>query len=180
MPNTEKPRTSYKRGRGRAYLWILENAGHDGDECLWWPFNKDTKGYGQVGYCGKVLRAHRIMCQIAWGDPPTPKHQASHECGNGSRGCVNPKHLKWKTNSENQKDKRRHGTHYNGRTGRRSKLTARQQAEIQALKGIVPIMELAKRYGVKRGTIDRWHRIARDGYDKNSIRPKKSASVSSD
>ena len=134
-----------------------------GDDCLPYPFCRDSKGYGQCGLNGKVLRAHRLMCQIAWGDPPTPKHQAGHDCGNGAKGCCNPRHLSWKTNGENQLDKRRHGTHDNGggRTGG-GKLTKEQIKQIQALRGVVPITALADMYGVKRGTIDRWHRMARD------------------
>lgn len=164
------------------YEWLLANCGRVwtlGDECLIWPFGRDTKGYGQCWHDGKIRRAHRLMCQLVNGPPPTEKHQAGHDCGNGSGGCVDPRHLKWKTNAENQKDKRLHGVHFNGGYGRYGKLTKQQVAEIQALKGVVTIVELANRYGVKRGTIDRWHRIARDGYDFNSVGNRRNSRLAS-
>lgn len=164
------------KGKGKGIAWLRDHIAYSGDDCLRWPYSRDTKGYGSFGYCGKVLRAHRMMCELAHGEPPTPKHQASHECGNGANACCNPRHLSWKTNGENQRDKRRHGTADNG-GGRTNggKLSPRQRHEIRALKGIVPIMELATRYGVKRGTIDREHRIARYGYDTNATNLRKSA-----
>jgi len=46
------------------------------------------------------------------GKPPTSKHHASHQCG--VRACVNKRHLSWKTPSENEQDKRMHGTYSRG------------------------------------------------------------------
>lgn len=33
------------------------------------------------------------MCELVYGKPPMPKHQAAHNCGKGNLGCINPKHL---------------------------------------------------------------------------------------
>src|SRR5260221_7707756 len=163
--NTEKPKRkghpSPNNGRGKGILWIKANVDFAGDECLIWPLSCDSKGYARVGINGKPVSATRFMCELVNGAPPTPKHQAGHTCGKGHLGCCHPKHLKWITNSENQLAKRQHGTHRNNSAGPRGILTQSQRHEIVLLKGIVPIVELAKRYGVKRGTIDRLHRIAR-------------------
>jgi hypothetical protein len=41
-----------------------------------------------------------------------------HSCGNGDKGCVNPKHLRIGTPSENNADTLEHGTHRNQNTGK--------------------------------------------------------------
>ena len=176
MQNSKKREGDGRRRDSATYRWIVDNASYEGNDCLIWPFGgKDTKGYGVFGRLGKMLLAHRVMCQIAWGDPPSPQHQASHECGNGHLGCVNPNHLRWKTRSENMLDKRKHGTSGNGGGNTDGgKLTPQQKSEIRALRGVVSVQELARRYGVKRGTIDRQHRILRYGYDPNDQRSRKS------
>lgn len=90
-------------GDGLALLQSL--VGHDGDECITWPFSTNPQGYGQTYYCGEVMGAHRVMCILEHGAPPTPEHQAAHWCGRGRDGCINPKHLRWATAKENIADK---------------------------------------------------------------------------
>lgn len=144
-------------GKGRGLKWLQEHVSHDGDECLIWPFGKNHQGYGQLGYCGKVRKAHHIMCLLAHGPAPADRPQAAHSCGNGSGGCVHPRHLSWKNNSENQRDRRAHGSP-EGAIGRRTRLTPMQISEIQEAKGKIPQLTLAAQFGVKRGTIEYWHR----------------------
>lgn len=151
--------------------WLRVRVNHDGGECLFWPFGRDDKGYGQVTAFDRVRKAHRVMCELAHGIPPTPKHQASHTCGKGHLGCVNPKHLEWKTNSENQLDRRKHGTHL-GSIGSRTRLTPDQITEIRSLKGVLSKVKLAEKFGVKRGCIDYWHR-----HDRQPLPPGQSESA---
>lgn len=145
--------------------WLTDRVNHSGAECLIWPFSKNQKGYGQVSIGpGDIRKAHRVMCTLAHGEPPTPKHLASHTCGNGHLGCVNPKHLRWQTNSENQLDRRRHGTSQSDVGTNPRKLSKQSIAEIKFLRGKVTTLELAKRYGVVHGTIDYHHRKARQAH----------------
>lgn len=143
--------------RGEAIAWVMAHIDHDGEECLIWPFtrNNGETGYGQVKYDGKIRRVHRVMCQIRHGEPPTPDHEAAHECGNGMQGCVNPKHLVWKTRSENQLDRKRHGTAATSLHGSRGKISRQQRQEIREMKGSMTQREIAKRYGVHFETISR-------------------------
>lgn len=138
---------------GPAGQWLVEHVGYDGQDCLIWPFGRDTHGYANVQYDGKVRRGHRVMCQLANGDPPTPKHQAAHNCGNGHLACVHPRHVEWKTGSENQFDRRRHGTHGNGGVGRRGKLNPDKVRAIRAARGKVTQRELAAQYGISDATV---------------------------
>ena len=112
------------KGKGKTFAWLIARVDYQGDDCLPWPFCRDGRvGRGRMGHEGKRPWAHRLMCELAHGPPPTPKHQAAHECGKGHYGCVNPRHLAWKTNSENQLDRRKNGNmlrNPHGRTLHRS------------------------------------------------------------
>lgn len=76
---------------GEAQKWMAAHVANHGDECLLWPFSGNWNGYGHLGIKGKIHKAHRIMCKLAHGEPPTSKHVAAHSCHNPP--CVNPKHL---------------------------------------------------------------------------------------
>jgi len=90
-------------GEGLQFLNSLFD--HQGEECVTWPFSRTPQGYGQTFFCAEVMGAHRVMCILKHGEPPTPDHQAAHSCGKGRDGCVNPKHLRWATPKENIADK---------------------------------------------------------------------------
>lgn len=135
--------------------WLIAHVGYNGDNCLTWPKAKNGEGYGQCAVGRKVRKANRLMCRLVHGEPPTSRHVAAHSCNNGHLGCVNPRHLSWKTHAENVEDKRRAGACGKPR-GSRTKLTAEQIAEIRSLKGIVNGHELAKRYGLRRPAMRYW------------------------
>lgn len=132
--------------------WLLEHVGYQGDECLFPPFRASQGGYHYFMADSVVQSAHRWMCEQAKGPPPSPAHHAAHSCGRGDQGCLNPNHLDWKTNSQNQLDRRAHGTAKGGK-GNRWKLTPEKVAEIRAQKGKEAIKSLADRFGVKDATI---------------------------
>lgn len=136
---------------GSGLKWLHEHKDYSGDFCLLWPFGR-TEGYGTFGAggSGKLKYAHRYMCELVHGPAPTPKHQAAHECGNGGGGCVNPKHLKWKTPSENMCDKTAHGTQTPGPKG---KITIEQAREIQALRGKMKQRDIAEMFGISRSNV---------------------------
>lgn len=146
-----RPRTE----RTDAMIWLEAHASHAGDDCLIWPFTRsEQRGYGWVFYKDQRLYAHRLMCEFVHGPAPADKPQASHSCGNGHLGCVNPRHLSWKSNSENQLDRRQHGTV----RPRPVRLNALQIEAARLLKGRMTIEKIATMFGVKRGCIEYWHR----------------------
>lgn len=149
-----------KAGDGKCIRWLREHVNYVGADCLIWPFHRNSqKGYGDLGYNGRQLYAHRLMCELVHGPAPADRPQAAHSCGNGHLGCVNPLHLSWKSNSENQLDRQTHGTREPTNTGwGRTKLTVAQIQEIRALRGIETQVNLAKRFGVKPGCIEYWHK----------------------
>lgn len=143
----------HNKGKGDCVMWLRNHAFYDGSNCLIWPFTRNTKGYGYLGFEGKVIRAHRFMCTLFRGLPPSPKHEAAHSCGNGHKGCVNPHHLHWKTRIENERDKLLHGTNAWANRPKRLKLTVAQVAKIRALKGKKSHSYLSKKFGVSENTI---------------------------
>lgn len=156
-----EPRTarSHRAGKGAAIEWIRAHVGHQGDDCLIWPFSRRNNGYGQYGLNGKGgLYPHREMCRLAHGEPPTPNHEAAHSCGKGHDGCVHPQHLSWKTASENHLDRRRHGTAATNLWGNKGKLTAAQKEQMRALKGTMTQVEIGAMFGVPFQTVSRIQR----------------------
>lgn len=146
---------SYNRGKGAVVAWLRELASHQGNECVRWPFARVRNGYGQFSYLGKLGYAHRFMCELVNGAPPSPEHHASHSCGKGRQGCVNPRHLEWKTASENHLERRRHGTAATNTWGTSGKLSADTVEAIRRLEGLTTNMELARRFDVSVDTIRR-------------------------
>lgn len=100
-PNKARGRPSPHRGKGPGLAWLKAHVAYEGEGCLIYPFSRNEKGYGQVGVNGKILKAHRVMCTLAHGEPPEPWYHAAHSCHKGHDGCVHPKHLDWKTPTEN-------------------------------------------------------------------------------
>lgn len=145
---------SSRRGEGKTAKWLFDHAAYAGDDCLAWPFSRHPTGYGSFGYLGEMHYAHRFMCEIAHGDAPFDKTYASHSCGNGHKGCVNPKHLSWKTPTDNQLDRGRHGTKARG--GRVTSFTARQVTEMRRLRATKTQEQIAKIFNTTRSTIRYW------------------------
>jgi hypothetical protein len=128
----------------------------EGDECGLWPFGKNTTGYGIISLDGKQMLASRYACERVNGPPPTPKHEAAHLCGNGHLGCVTGKHLVWKTRTENQADRVKHGTTNRGERQGQSKL---KEADVRAIRELlangVPPMRIGAQFGVSDAAIYR-------------------------
>lgn len=122
------------------------------DDCIEWPFYKNSGGYGIIRQGEKTIVAHRVCLTLAYGEPPTPEHQASHApviCHN--RACINPRHLSWKTRTENNHDTFLDGTHNRGERSGRSKLTVK---EVRAIRTDTrPHRKIATDYEVGATTI---------------------------
>jgi len=140
-----------------AEQWLDDHKGYQHDYCLIWPFARESRvGRGIIGSngSGRSQWAHRVMCEMVNGPPPTPKHQAAHTCGNGDQGCVNPNHLKWRTNSENQLERYRvHGRGNPNANGFKGRFTPEQITRMRSQYGEFTQVKLAEMYGCSLGTV---------------------------
>lgn len=137
--------------RGAPLRFLCGHVSHRGDECLIWPFSKNSHGYAWIA--AKYTGASRMMCAMAHGEPPSLAHQAAHSCGNGHLGCVNPAHLRWALPTENNADKVAHGTVNRGELNGASILTKEDILFIRASRGRVSGKTLAVQFGVAPTTI---------------------------
>jgi hypothetical protein len=134
--------------------WIDRHKDYDGDDCLRWPFSTLTNGYGTIQTKdGRKRIASRVMCEAAHGMPPKDDMQAAHSCGNGNKGCVNPRHLRWATVIDNCHDRYDHGTHLYGEKAPWSKLTEDQARMAKYDLAHLTAAEVANILGVKPTTI---------------------------
>lgn len=139
---------------GEPLAWLLAHIDHEGEGCLIWPFGRLPKGYGKFRRPdGSETTAHRYMCEVAHGEPPTPNHEAAHSCGKGFDACVHPGHLRWATRSENHADKVEHGTDQRGEKHHMSVLSAGDIQEIRSLSGVMTQREIAAKFGISQAHV---------------------------
>jgi hypothetical protein len=140
---------------GEPMKWLMMHVAYDGEGCLEWPFGKMTTGYGSIAPLekgkGKNTCSHIIMCQEAHGYKPSVRHQVAHSCGN--RGCVNPRHLRWATQSENEADKEIHGRLNYARGEAIGNAKLKSEDVLRIVKDARSGSQIAKEYGVDKTTI---------------------------
>jgi hypothetical protein len=99
---------------------VTSRAGKDCNCCKWQPELLPTrfhehrvKGSGThylnvpIGKTGKrtiLEKAHRLMCFSLHGPPPPDKPHARHICSNKGGRCINPYHVVWSNQQENNDD----------------------------------------------------------------------------
>lgn len=148
------PMFSARAASGSLKRWVEEHSDHQGDECLPWPFSRAKDGRPvTVIVDGVRMIAHRYMCILRHGPPPSSIHQTAHSCGMGHNACMNPAHLRWATGSENQSDREAHGTSNIGAQHPGAKLTKEIVEEIRSLNGLEMQKVTALRFGVTRSHI---------------------------
>lgn len=143
---------------GEAYRYYRDIVlTYNGDECLSWPYARDSGGYGRLRVAGKGQSVHRLICEEANGPPPSGEHEAAHSCGRGHEACVAKRHLFWKTPKENSSDKFVHGTVTRGEVNSSAKLTENDVRSIRSLRGVMPQSKIASLFGVGQSCVGKIH-----------------------
>lgn len=132
------------------FRWLEEALAQETDSCITdWPFRFNPKGYTVFWDGAEYHNGHRYICRRTRGEPPAPRDDAAHSCGN--RVCLNKRHLSWKPHRENLEDRRGHGTLPLGEICYQAVLTEAQVREIRTARGTQ--QKLADKYGVSAGTV---------------------------
>jgi hypothetical protein len=100
--------------------------------CWVWLRGRTAKGYGQLDFGGKTVKANRYSFFLEHGRWPEP--QCLHRCDN--RACVRPSHLFEGTNDDNVQDKVSKGRQavQRGEASPRAKLNDAKVIQIRALR----------------------------------------------
>lgn len=116
------------------------------------PHLNKKDGRLHVGVNGQTTHVSTIVCEAWHGRRPE-----GLECAHGDGNPLNnsPQNLRWATHTENESDKRKHGTLLLGERHHQAKLTEDNVREIQATyaTGTVSSHELGRQYGVAASTI---------------------------
>lgn len=113
-----------------------------------------TNGYRKVNLSRETVLVHRLTCEAFHGPAPTPEHEVAH--GDGDRANNVEVNLRWATTTENQADRKLHGTYTFGETHSAAKLNDQQVREIKSSVGKAAL--IAPRFGVSVGTVWRIRR----------------------
>lgn len=131
---------------------------YKGNDCLQWPYHRCAQGRGMIRADGRNQVVARLVCERAHGVPPSPIHEAAHNCGNGHLGCVTASHLQWKTPAQNQRDRLIHGTDARGEKHALAILSESVVREILRLKGRDTQAAIGAKFSISKAMVGRIHR----------------------
>lgn len=135
---------------GEARAFFEKALTSDTEECIVWPFALQPTGYARMKRHGKSMFVHRAICIEVHGPCPE-NHETAHSCG--TKACINPKHVSWKTHAENEVDKTKHGTNNAGERNGKAKLDWTKVQQIRQARGQKRQVDLASEFGVTVGVI---------------------------
>jgi len=147
-------------------FWARVDRGTTPDGCWLWRGNRDMKGYGRLYVDCRAIRAHRIAWTLTNG--PIPDGLCvCHRCDNPP--CVRPDHLFLGTSADNTRDASAKGrmatgerncmsrpeivVKIRGSNNHNARLTEDQVRLIRSRIGRVGQRQLAREFGVSKGTI---------------------------
>lgn len=136
---------------GQVKAKFLELVQSETDECVLWNHKISNNGYAGIRHEGRSLGAHVVALTIRSGPKPEPKMVAAHRCRN--RNCINYRHLRWATATENAADKVRDGVALFGERNHNAKLTADEVRAIRELAPRASKQSLAEMYGISPITV---------------------------
>lgn len=140
-------------------LW-MKVVGDVATGCLLWTGSLTASGgYAQFSLNRRPVRVHRLMLEMKLGRSLHPGMCSLHTCDTPK--CIRQEHLFEGTRRDNTHDMiaKGRGRYPGAKSPARgekcgaAKLSNLQAREIRALRGVIPVNEIARRYGVDRHTV---------------------------
>ena len=147
-------------------FWAKVDASGIHDECWpWLGYVNPQTGYGQHSipktqqdeWGGqRTVTAPVISCSLIHGPRPAGMHLL-HSCDN--RECCNPAHLRWGTQTENNREAWDRGRQADGERHHAARITDAQVAEVVGrAKAGERVLALASEYGIDPSNLYSWMR----------------------
>ena len=137
---------------GTAMAFLEKAVATDTDACIPWLFAKTGAGYGKITINGILVSVPSEVLRRSGRPKPSQRHVAAHSpeiCHNPA--CINPRHLRWATPSENMADRLLDGTANRGSRHGNAVLT---EADIPSIRSDArPLAKIAASLGVSEATI---------------------------
>lgn len=137
-------------------VWRRIDCSGGADACWPWTGYCAPKGYGQVGWQGKLALVHRLIAAHSIG--PVEGLVVMHTCDNP--GCCNPDHLEIGTHADNCADKMEKGRWRSPRVNKRGESHPRTKLvedDIFAIRSLreegMTYSALGEMFGVDQSTI---------------------------
>jgi hypothetical protein len=145
-----------RAARGEALRFFEELIKSQTDDCIVWPYARNCSGYGVFGKRRGEIKSSlvsRVVCLTVHGMPVPPRDEAAHTCGNVHNGCVNPRHLDWKTSKQNKADQLVHGTRNRGERNGQSTLKEEEIRQIKVLAKTMSQSDVAVRFRIDQSHV---------------------------
>jgi hypothetical protein len=108
------------------------------------------KGYGRMGYRGRMVAAHRVAYEILKGPIPVGLY-VCHKCD--VRNCFNPDHLFLGTHQDNMADMVSKGRHYTRNLAKARAIRTAAEEILQRSRALID--ELSEKHGLSPARVRR-------------------------